>query len=181
MSQMVSFILQVSCNLLWLKSIPFFIPAEESKYDFDAFISFAEEDKTFAEEGVKRQLEELGYSICWHHDAFIPGFTVNENMEMFIFRSNYTIALISRAFFMSNFCTNELEITRRKIQNTGHNCLIPIMVEKWDEIPSELLKITYIDIDDKMLIQRLKRILGECTSLTVTNIIFCRFTNFRNT
>ncbi len=135
--------------------------ADSCEYEYDAFISFAEEDKLEAEETIKTPLEVLGYNICWHHNAFIPGLSINENMETFIFQSKYLIALISKSFFTSKFCKNELDIARRKVQKTGKNCLIPIMMEKWEAIPTELLKITYIDIDDKLLLSRLQQILGK--------------------
>ena len=129
-------------------------------YDFDVFISFAEEDKAEAENSIKIPLEVLGYSVCWHHDSFIPGYTVNENIEYCIFQSRYTIALLSRAFFKSDFCQTELEITRRKTQSSSYNSLIPVLIEEWEHIPSELLKITYIDVGNCCLVSKLQKILG---------------------
>lgn len=137
-----------------------FCPIDDD-YEYDAFISFAEEDKLITEDVIKKPLECNGYRICWHHDAFIPGYTVNENMEYFVHRSKYTIAMISQSFFKSSYCEKELEIARRKVQKTNLNCLIPVMVEPWDGVPTELLKITYININDKQLLERLTQILGK--------------------
>ncbi len=141
------------------QSCPLYL-LDDTEYIFDAFISFAEEDKETAEVTIKTPLEFLGYNICWHHDDFVPGCTVNENIESCILRSKFVIALISRSFFLSNFCQSELEISRQRVLRTGQNCLLPVMVEQWDDIPTELLKITYIDLDDTLMLERLQTVLG---------------------
>ena len=109
---------------------------------------------------IKRRLDEAGYSICWHHDAFLPGHTIEDNMERSVFTSRYTIALISRAFLSSHFCNEELNLTKRKMQELSRTCLVPVIVDDGCDIPAELLKITYVSIKDKALIERLKAKLG---------------------
>ena len=129
--------------------------------EFDIFLSFAEEDREAAENVIKKPLEKMGYNVCWHHDAFVPGFTIDDNMERSIFKSRFIVALISNAFLHSEFCQTELDITRRRIQQTSRNCLVPIIMDSSCNIPPELRKITYITIDDKAFIKRLLKTLGN--------------------
>ena len=129
--------------------------------EFDIFLSFAEEDREAAENVIKKPLEKMGYNVCWHHDAFVPGFTIDDNMERSIFKSRFIVALISNAFLHSEFCQTELDITRRRIQQTSRNCLVPIIMDSSCNIPPELRKITYITIDDKAFIKRLLKTLGK--------------------
>lgn len=132
----------------------------DNEIDYDAFLSFAEEDRTAAETMIKCPLEEMGYSICWHHDAFLPGHPIEDNMERCIYTSKYTIALMSQAFLDSQFCMTEINITKRKMQELSRNLLIPVIVDTDCNIPLELQKITYVHLNDECLIERIKSKLG---------------------
>ena len=110
---------------------------------------------------MKEPLEQCGYSVCWHHDAFLPGHTIDDNMERSIFKSRYTIALISQEFLSSQFCQNELTITKRKMKEMSRNCLVPVLVDKECSVPPDILKITYVSISDPALIERLKARIGQ--------------------
>ena len=127
---------------------------------YDVFISFAEEDKEAAENIIKHPLSKMGYSVCWHHDDFIPGCTIEDNMERAIFKSRLTIILISNAFISSKFCQKEFSILKRKMQQTSTNCLVPVMMNANFDIPPEFQEFTYINIDDKNFIQKLSTTLG---------------------
>ncbi len=137
-----------------------FFVSLEGEEDYDVFLSFAEEDKDVAELLVKKPLEQSGYLVCWHHDAFLPGYTIEDNMERCIFKSRYTVALISESFLASEFCLTELTITNRKMHETTRNNLVPVIVDDECEIPPDLLKITYVSICDSALIDRLKARIG---------------------
>ena len=128
--------------------------------EYDLFLSFAEEDKTIVEEKLKKPLEILGYKICWHHDAFIPGYTVVENMERSIYKSRFTIAALSSYFLSSDFCLKELDIAVKKSKQESVNCLMPIILDNTCNLPVEISEITNIKIHDKKLMKRLNATLG---------------------
>ena len=144
------------------KSSVFMIDAEE---EYDVFLSFAEEDRAVAEFLIKKPLEECGYLVCWHHDEFLPGHTIEDNMERSIFKSRYTIAIISEAFLASQFCLTELNITRRKMHEISKNCLVPVLADANCSVPPDILKITYVSVSDIALIDRLKARIGNYSQL----------------
>ncbi len=133
--------------------------------EYDVFLSFAEEDFVFAETSLKMPLEKLGYKLCWHHDAFIPGYTVVENMERSIYKSRTTIVLLSNSFMMSEYCQRELAIASKKMERTSNsNCIMPVIMDKMCQLPSDIFKITYINSDDINFLEKVKKTLG----ITVT-------------
>lgn len=141
--------------------------------DYDAFLSFAEEDRDAAQLMIKEPLEDCGYSICWHHDAFLPGYPIEDNMERSIYTSRYTIALISQPFLNSEFCMTEINITKRKMQELSRNLLVPVIVDSNCDIPTDLQKITYVHLNDSCLIERLKSKLGIYSSVILTVYMCC--------
>ena len=130
--------------------------------EYDIFFSFAEEDFVFTETKLKIPLEKSGYKICWHHDAFIPGYTVVENMERSIYKSRITIAVLSNSYMMSEYCQRELAIVSRKMSKSSNSDgLIPVVLDKTCELPSDVLKITYINSDDLKLLEKVQSSLGK--------------------
>ena len=129
--------------------------------NYDVFLSFAEEDKSVALSQIKIPLEEKGYSICWHHDAFMPGYTIIENIEKAIHESRITIVMLSRYFADSEFCLKELQIAVNKSEQLPNkDCIIPVKLDESLSIISELKKLTYVDINDKNLIEKICKLLG---------------------
>lgn len=129
--------------------------------DYDVFVSFAEEDKNYAENEIKMKLEKKGYKISWHHEVFVPGCSIVENMEKFIFQSRMIIVLISDFFITSDFCKQELHIAKRKENQTSVRCIIPILLHNSENVPQELIKITYLTAGDKNFMERLCTALGK--------------------
>lgn len=129
--------------------------------EYDVFLSFAEEDLVFVETKLKTPLIEMGYKVCWHHDAFIPGYPVVENIERSIYKSGCMIAALSNSFLKSEFCQRELEIASRKLQQSSKNFyLIPVILEPGCKLPSDVFSITYIRSDDSMLLSKVASTLG---------------------
>ncbi len=130
--------------------------------EYDAFLSFAEEDTVFVETKLKIPLTQAGYNVCWHHDSFIPGYTIVENIERSMYKSRFMIAVLSNSFQMSDFCQRELSIASNRMQQCkSENFLIPVILEKGCKLPSEVNKITYIQSSDSKFLHRVKLTLGE--------------------
>lgn len=126
------------------------------------FLSFAEEDAVFVETKVKIPLERLGYTVCWHHEHFLPGSSILDNIEQSVYSSRFTIAIISNSFTMSQFCLKELSVVSKKINETSRNCLIPIVMENSTKLDIlDQFKVTYIHYDDKKLIAKVTLSLGK--------------------
>lgn len=125
------------------------------------FISFAEDDRNIVESRIKEPLEKKGYKVCWHHDAFLPGCTIFENMETFIYESRFIIVLLSEAFMKSEFCLKELQISLKKEKQTSMNCIIPVLIHDLFPLPLVLRELTYINIGDKHFIERLAKLLSK--------------------
>lgn len=107
------------------------------------------------------KLEKKGYKISWHHEVFVPGCSIVENMEKFIFQSRMIIVLISDFFITSDFCKQELHIAKRKENQTSVRCIIPILLHNSENVPQELIKITYLTAGDKNFMERLCTALGK--------------------
>ena len=132
--------------------------------EYDVFISFAEEDREFAEFQIKYVLEKKGYKISWHHEVFIPGCSIIENMTKFIFQSRITVVLISGSFHASEFCLKELYIALQKEEQNAFTCIVPILLNPSCTLPEVLIKKTYLSADDKNFIERL------CTAIGIIQI-----------
>lgn len=130
--------------------------------DYDLFISFAESDRNYAENELKINLEKKGYKIAWHHDVFIPGISILENMENFIFASRLTIVLLSGNFIQSEFCMKELHIALRKEKQIGLSCVVPVLLDSKCscKVPEVLSKKTYLTLKDKNFQEKLLTALG---------------------
>ena len=132
-----------------------------NRISYDVFISFAEEDRDIALFQIKEPLEEKGYSICWHHDAFMPGYTIIENMEKSIYESRITIMMLSKYFAESEFCLKELQIAIKKSeQPSNKSCIIPVKLDESLAIIPELKNLTYVNISDRNLIEKICKLLG---------------------
>ena len=122
--------------------------------EYDVFISFQ----------IKCVLEKKGYKISWHHEVFIPGCSIIENMTKFIFQSRITVVLISESFHASEFCLKELYIALQKEEQNAFTCIVPILLNPSCTLPEVLIKKTYLSADDKNFIERL------CTAIGIIQI-----------
>ena len=154
---------QVLSSLKLLANLNIFPDLQEpcNEIYYDAFISFAEEDRETALFQIKEPLEEKGYSICWHHDAFMPGYTIIENMEKSIYESRVTIMMLSKYFGESKFCLKELQIAVKKSeQPSNKGCIIPVKLDESLAIIPELKSLTYVNISDRNLVEKICKLLG---------------------
>ena len=130
--------------------------------DYDVFISFSEEDRDFAETEVKSMLEQNNYKIAWHHEVFIPGCPILENMETFIFQSRVIVVLLSSHFMESEFCNKELHIALRKEKQYDRHCILPVLLSNSkDDVPDLLSRRTYLSVNDSNFGKKLIAALGQ--------------------
>ncbi|XP_052090822.1 toll-like receptor 4 [Mytilus californianus] len=131
--------------------------ADEKSYRFDAFISYADEDRLFVTKSVKTKLEEEGnLRLCIHHRDFIPGCDIADNIINAIHQSRKVIFIITEAFLKSEWCMYEVHMahTENVMSRQGTNMLILVFKEKIPQkrTPQKIMQIVqeevYIDFPD---------------------------------
>ena len=152
-------------SCLYTPTDVYLIKGVEKKYVFDVFLSFADEDKEATERLIKEPLETRGYEICWHHDDFMPGKNISENIDDNIRDSRKVLFVLSEDFFKSLHCVRELDTSIRKLKKTKTRCVVPILLRDCERLlPTDIKDLTYLDarsINEEKLITTTCVILGE--------------------
>ncbi len=126
--------------LLILSSLPL-----SDGYDYDVFLSFAEEEREFAERSFLLPLRRKGYSVFWHHEHFVPGYDIGELICNGIHSCRRIILICMGNFARSNFCLLELRYSLAKQRAEGRRCIIPVVFEGQDQwYPRELQGLNQI-------------------------------------
>ena len=72
----------------------------DTEYEFDAFLSCADEDMEFITNEVLPKLEDdFGYRCCVHARNFLAGVLIAENINCAIRRSRKTVVIMTHNFF----------------------------------------------------------------------------------
>ncbi|VDI64328.1 toll-like receptor 1 [Mytilus galloprovincialis] len=106
---------------------------DSSEYNYDAFISYSDEDRIFViDHCIKKLEEDRNLKLCIHERDFIPGHDINNNMVTAIQTSRKTICIITRSFLESDFCMFELNMARMESTHSrnGKNILFLVFYEK---------------------------------------------------
>lgn len=120
---------------------------EDDEYEFDAFISYADEDRKFVHGDLRQNLElcEDRCSLCIHGRDFTPGISIAANITKAINSSRKTIILLSRSFLSSEWCMYEFNMARMEsiYNRQGRNVMFIIFYENVPacELPMTLLEI----------------------------------------
>lgn len=103
-----------------------------SSYYFDAFVSYADDDRRFVIELVKRLEGNHNLNLCIHHRDFIPGTGIADNITNAIHNSRRTVAIMTSHFLDSYWCMFELNMGRMEAiySRNGENVLILVVLEK---------------------------------------------------
>ncbi|XP_048749352.2 toll-like receptor 4 [Ostrea edulis] len=104
----------------------------ESSYCFDAFVSYADKDRRFVIDLVKRLEKEYNLKLCIHHRDFIPGTDIADNITNAIHCSRQTVCFITSHFIESYWCMFELNMARMETvySRNGENVLFLVVLEK---------------------------------------------------
>nr|XP_019926769.2 toll-like receptor 4 [Crassostrea gigas]XP_034318763.1 toll-like receptor 4 [Crassostrea gigas]XP_034318764.1 toll-like receptor 4 [Crassostrea gigas]XP_034318765.1 toll-like receptor 4 [Crassostrea gigas]XP_034318766.1 toll-like receptor 4 [Crassostrea gigas] len=103
-----------------------------SAYYFDAFVSYADKDRRFVIELVKRLETDHNLKLCIHHRDFIPGTGVADNITNAIHNSRRTVAIMTSHFLESYWCMFELNMARMEeiYSRNGENVSFLVVLEK---------------------------------------------------
>ena len=91
--------------------------------------------------------EKHRLKCCIHYRDFTPGKPFTESMAESVYNSYKIIAVLSRHFLKSNYCSYELNIATYRLINKKDDSLIIIRIDKEDcrKLPRELRKRNFID------------------------------------
>ena len=82
-------------------------------FEYDAFLSCADEDMGFIMNEVLPKLEvEFGYRCCVHARNFLAGVWIAENIICAIRRSRKTVVVLTQNFLASKWCQYEFHMAR---------------------------------------------------------------------
>ena len=120
----------------------------EKTYEYDAFISYADEDRNFAFHRMLENVENEGARLCFHNRDFIPGFDIAENITTAIHNSRKTVCVMSESFLKSYWCMYELNIARMETiySRKGDDTLFLIV---YGNLAMSDLPMTVLDLVEK--------------------------------
>lgn len=112
-------------------------------YEYDAFISYAEENIRFIKTGIIPNLEGQGLNLCVHQRDFIAGKAITDNIINAIKKSRKTVVILSRVFLQKKWCMYEFNMARMEsIYSREDSYLIIVLLEDVParDMPLEMLK-----------------------------------------
>ncbi|KAL3847941.1 hypothetical protein ACJMK2_018830 [Sinanodonta woodiana] len=129
---------------------------DRENYQYDAFISYADNNLRFVKFTLLPKVETEGLHLCIHHRDFLPGEEIAANIANAIHRSRKTVVLLDDDFLSSYWCMYELNMARMEsvYSRKGENILILLVKEEMNKskLPLELLdlihKETYIELPE---------------------------------
>lgn len=133
-------------------------------FKWDVFISYHNETEDLVIEQVKEPLESAQYKVCWHHDDFIVGKPITDNINEAVDNSRKVVVILSPSFTDSEHCMMELDRTLNRLLTTRTRCIVPILTDTECEVPLELRsKVTYWPIIEGVtdIYQQLIETIGE--------------------
>ena len=126
----------------------------EDVYEFDAFVSYADEDRQFALHEILEKVEKASdLKLCFHSRDFIPGFDIAENITNAIHNSRKTVCILSPNYVKSYWCMFELNIGRMEsiYSRNGDDVLFLVF---YHHVSTSDLPLPVIDlINDKSYIE----------------------------
>ncbi|KAL3852474.1 hypothetical protein ACJMK2_016114 [Sinanodonta woodiana] len=124
-------------------------------YQYDSFISYADEDKPFVYKGILPEIEDkFGLRLCIADRDFTPGVSIPENIIRAISSSRRTIFILSKNFLQSYWCKYELNMARIESEKKNRKLVVVVMYIKVpnDLLPLDIMEVirsqTYIDYPD---------------------------------
>ncbi|XP_062593095.1 toll-like receptor 4 [Saccostrea cucullata] len=93
-------------------------------YNYDVFVSYADEDRTFVLQEVMPRFEEK-FHVCIHDKDFIPGSDIADNIIGAIRNSRKTLLVISKHFIKSEWCMYEFNMAlfEEKFTRKSHSLI----------------------------------------------------------
>ncbi|XP_068735562.1 uncharacterized protein [Montipora capricornis] len=117
-------------------------------FKFDAFIIYSTVDQKWVTKKLLPTLESKhNMKCCIHYRDFVPGVPFTRNMADSVYNSKKTVAVVSKSFLNSNFCSHELSIALHRLAERGDDSVVVIKLDDVEnsQLPKELRFRSYID------------------------------------
>ena len=126
---------------------------DKLSYRFDAFISYADQDRKYIIDLVKSLEKNNALNLCIHSRDFIPGTGIADNITNAIHCSRRTVCFMTKHFLDSYWCMFELNMARMEAiySRNGQNVLFLVALEKgiMKHLPLQLMDLvdshSYLD------------------------------------
>ncbi|XP_003221759.1 toll-like receptor 2 [Anolis carolinensis] len=113
--------------------------------DYDAFVSYSEQDSEWVENIMVRELEQADppFKLCLHKRDFLPGKWIVDNIIDSIERSSKTLFVLSQHFVQSEWCKYELDFSHFRLFDENNDSAILILLEPIPEetVPRRFCKL----------------------------------------
>jgi Leucine-rich repeat (LRR) protein len=116
------------------------IGGTEDGYEYDAFLSFANEDRPFIDK-VMEELENnpvTQFRVCVHFRDFTPGISISKNIVSAVHSSRKTVVFMSRAYLKSHWCKHELCMAITEENHMDRKVIVMAVLE---DIPKKELSL----------------------------------------
>ncbi|XP_063289910.1 toll-like receptor 13 [Pelobates fuscus] len=149
---------------------------EDEQYKYDVFVSYNTTNEQWITEELLPNLENNGppiFKVCIHNRDFEIGRDIVENIVDSIYKSRWTICLITHSYLQSYWCSLELRMATYKLVAENNNSLILIFLDKiskeeiqcYHRLTKLLDKKTYLEWPEdpngqKLFWARLRKVIG---------------------
>nr|XP_022302085.1 toll-like receptor 6 [Crassostrea virginica]XP_022302086.1 toll-like receptor 6 [Crassostrea virginica] len=117
----------------------------QRSFRFDAFISYADEDRRYIIDLVKTLEKDYCLSLCIHNRDFIPGTGIADNITNAIHCSRRTVCFMTKHFLDSYWCMFELNMARMEAiySRNGQNVLFLVALDSgiMKRLPLQLMDL----------------------------------------
>ncbi|XP_069491294.1 toll-like receptor 13 [Ambystoma mexicanum] len=103
------------------------------QYEFDLFVSYSTYDEPWVVGELLPNLEEKGppfFKVCLHGRDFEVGKDIMDNIMDSIYRSRWTVCLISRHYLRSHWCSLEVRMATYRLLAERKDLLVMVFLEK---------------------------------------------------
>ncbi|OWF56550.1 Toll-like receptor 6 [Mizuhopecten yessoensis] len=119
---------------------------QNHEFQFDAFISYAEEESGFIKNDLITNLEEnRHFRLCVHGRDFIPGMDIAANITNAIHSSRKTVVIMSENFIGSYWCMYELNMARMESIYSREGATVLFLV-MYNPVPAAVIPLHVMDI-----------------------------------
>ncbi|XP_063399965.1 toll-like receptor 4 [Mytilus trossulus] len=122
------------------------IDEDANEYMYDAFVSYADDDRSFVHTQLLHTLEkENGIRLCLHKRNFLPGNDIATNITSAIHNSRKTVVIMTYHYLKSYWCMFEFNMARMEsiYERNNENVLFLVVFEQISarDFPLHILEV----------------------------------------
>uniref|UniRef100_A0A8C5PG65 TIR domain-containing protein n=1 Tax=Leptobrachium leishanense TaxID=445787 RepID=A0A8C5PG65_9ANUR len=152
---------------------------QNDQYEFDVFVSYNTVDEQWVTEELLHNLEHTGppfFKVCIHNRDFEIGRAIVENIVDSIYKSRWTVCVITRSYLQSHWCSLEMRMATYRLIAENKDSLLLIFLDKiskeeiqcYHRLTKLLDKNTYLEWPDErngqeLFWARLRKVIGGHT------------------